>query len=99
MAAPRGEVRRAVVGVIQEGPCTLVDVVNRTQMDYGQVKAAIQNAMRSGELHIVGHEKRAHAKCWLRVYEVAPPASPEPDTFDSDCNFVDLNRVFAGWGR
>lgn len=99
MGAPRGEVRRAVVGAIQAGPCTLGDVVSRTQLEYAQVKAALQNGLRSGELTITGQEKRPHAKRWLAIYELARPPGEEPQKFETENNFADLIQAVYCWNR
>lgn len=95
---PREETRIAVITAIRSGPCTLLDAAQRSQVGYHAARYTIQNAMRSGEVQICGHERRAHAKRWLAIYEMTD-AEPE----EGDCAaVVDSSALVAAlscWSR
>lgn len=73
MARPPGDVRMAIIQALAHGPCTLRDIAQRANVGYAAARSTVQNAVRSGELQICGQEKRAHAKRWLAIYELAEP--------------------------
>ncbi len=81
MARPPGDVRMAIIEAVGKGPCTLLDIVQRSQVGYAAARYTVQHALRGGALQICGHEKRPHAKRWLAIYELVEP--PEL-TIDGD---------------
>lgn len=77
MSRPTGELRAAVLAVLAVGPCTLRDVAERSQVSYQATRTTLSNALRAAQVRICGHEKRAHAKRWCALYEIAPPANED----------------------
>ena len=91
---PVGEVRSVIFDSIREhGPAPLCDLVARTQVGYVACRRAVDNAMRSGSLTIVGHEKREHSRKWVALYDVV-----EDDVSgDSTSSSGALNSAISGW--
>ena len=76
---PAGDVRREIVSVLQrDGALAQRDIAERTQVGYEACSTTLKNAVRAGQLEIVGHEKRAHCKQWVALYALAAEAAAEP---------------------
>ena len=70
---PQGEIRSAICDTLrQQGPMALIDLVQRVNVQTTQlaISQTVKNAVRSGQLEKVGHEKRAHCNKWIAVYDV-----------------------------
>lgn len=79
MTRPVGEIRRAICTTLREqGAMPLCDLVRATQVGYRAARWSVQHALRSGGLAIVGHEKRAHCKKWVALYDVVEEAMDLP---------------------
>jgi len=72
---PPGEIRKLITDTIKARgePMPLRDIAAVTQIGYGTCRTTINNAVRAGVLEIVGHEKRAHCKQWVALYDVVRP--------------------------
>lgn len=80
---PPGEIRKLITDTIKaKGKAMpLCDIAPATKIGYDACRVALGNAVRANALEIVGHEKRAHSKQWVALYDVpkpdeAPPAAP-----------------------
>lgn len=79
---------------IGSGPCTLVDVVRRSNVGYAAARYTVQNALRGGAVQVCGQEKRAHAKRWLAIYELCEPVADGRDSDAStDGGVVDFEQL------
>ncbi len=71
----------------------LCDIAAKTQIGYGACRMAINNAVRAEVLEIVGHEKRAHCKQWVALYDVVKPGErPHAETA-----VVELQAALSAW--
>jgi hypothetical protein len=95
---PPGELRVAFVTTIQQaGPMSLRDVAERSQVGYAAARYTMQEAVRSGVLEIVGHEKREHCAKWVALYDV-PRSVPSSDAFaNADVGVVALGSALDRW--
>jgi hypothetical protein len=92
---PPAELRLAVVEAIrQSGPLTLRDLTVRSQVGYDAARYTVQNAVRSGALQIVGHEKREHCDKWVALYDL--PQEPAA-TEHIEVGFVVLGEALSQW--
>ena len=79
MSRPRGEVRAALLAVpVVHGPSTLRDLFERSNLGYDKARQTVQDCVRSGDLVVVGHERRPHAKRWVALYDVPEVVEAEP---------------------
>lgn len=100
MARPPGEVRVAVIAALRQGPCTLLEIVQRSKVGYAAARATVQNALRGGQLQICGQARRAHAKRWLAIYELAEAIEDEGDDApDVSAACVQLGHALVAWSR
>ncbi len=93
---PPGPVRAAVLAALEQGPGTLRDIAERSQVGYSAARYTVQDALRSGAVQICGQEKRAHSKRWLAVYELAEPPEVSRPTCQCHC---ELSCALAAWSR
>ena len=92
---PVGEIRSVIFDSIREhGPAPLCDLVVRTQVGYDACRRTVDNAVRSGSLAIVGHEKRDHSKKWVALYDVSHSTEI---VNDSSSGLVVLSAALTGW--
>jgi hypothetical protein len=71
---PAGEIRSAICdALMSHGPMPLVDLMGCVglQTTPKTIENTVKNAVRSGLLEKVGHEKREHCHKWVAVYDVA----------------------------
>ena len=69
---PTGEVRIVILDALRaQGAMPLHDLAERTHVGLDAARRTVDNAVRSGSLEIVGHEKREHCKKWVALYDVA----------------------------
>lgn len=95
---PQGEIRSVILGSIREhGPAPLCDLVNRTQVGYDAARRTVDNAIRSGSLAIVGHEKREHSKRWVALYDVVDDTQGSEITNDANSGLVVLSAAMTHW--
>lgn len=95
---PHGEIRAVIFDAIrQTGPSPLCDLVVQTQVGYEAARRTVDNAMRSGALAIVGHEKREHSKRWVALYDVVDVEQSEEITNDSGSGLVVLSAAISHW--
>lgn len=87
----------AVIDVVRTGPCTLLDIVERSKVGYSAAKYTVQHALRGGELQICGHERRPHAKCWVAIYELTE--QPEESAIEVDEGCAVLGAALSSWSR
>lgn len=97
MARPASDIRVAVLGALESGPGTLVDIVLRSNVGYTAARYTVQNALRSGAVQVCGQEKRAHAKRWLAIYELVEAPQAADTGVAEAC--ADLGAAVCGWGR
>ena len=79
------------------GPTPLCDLVGRTQVGYDAAMHTLKNAVRSGSLAIVGHEKREHSKRWVALYDVVEPSDGQQITNDASSGLVVLSAAMTHW--
>lgn len=94
---PQGDICLAVIEAVRAGPCTLLDIVERSQVGYDAARYTVQNALRWGHLQICGHERRPHAKCWVRIYELTE--QPEDAAVEVDGGSAVLGAALSSWSR
>ena len=76
---PAGDVRQALFGALRDaGPLSLRDAAQAAQVGLLAAKHTLAYASRSGAVQVVGREKRAHCRKWVRLYELAPEPDPTP---------------------
>lgn len=104
MSRSPGEIRAALAAVpVAHGPCTLRELLERSQVGYDAARYTVQNMVRAGALIKVGSERRAHAKRWVALYDVPPTTEGEEPTPSqaSDVQvhdgFVILHGAVAAW--
>lgn len=90
---PHCEARRAIESSLtQQGPAALVDVVQRTGVDYGKARQVLSDCVRSGALTYT-LERRPHARRPVAVYE---PSSVLDEMAD-DASWHSLAVCLTGW--
>jgi hypothetical protein len=79
-----------------QGPMPLVDLVQRVNLQTTPraISDTLENAVRSGAIEKVGHEKRAHCAKWVAIYDIAKNEF-EPQQFDG--GIVLLSGVMRDW--
>jgi hypothetical protein len=98
LGRPVGEVREVLVRALREqGPMAVRDLAAATQVGYDAARWTLKRCVASGELVKAGFERRAHAKNWVAIYDVAEPAPDEPPA--PGLGWVDLSRCIQGWAR
>lgn len=94
-----GEVRAALMKALEaKGPLTIRDAAASSQVGLAAARAAIANAVRSGDVRECGSAKPAKGTKWQTIYEVCPEPEPE-DECRHGHGWVDLGRVVGGWAR
>lgn len=100
-----GEARRVMLQHLREhGPMTMRELAHATQVGNSAALSVMKNAKRNGVLVIVGHDKRAHCKRWVAIYDLAPQTEPAA-CVPADApaagaqGWADLARVMGGWLR
>lgn len=93
------EISQAILAAIAQGPCTLRDAAERSQVGYKTARATIGNLIRAKKLQKCSKEKRAHAKCWCYLYEVVEPQVPEPTETPEAAGAKVLALSMAAWTR
>jgi hypothetical protein len=97
-AGTYGEVRAALMKALEtEGPLTIRDAAQRTQIGLQAARWAIADSVRRGAVRECGSAKPAKGTKWQTIYEVTP--EPEPDESRAGHGWVDLGRVVGGWAR
>lgn len=98
---PVGEVRQVIVSTLREhGPMAVRDLAQSTQVGYLAAARTVDNALRSGALQIVGHEKQAHCKKWVALYDVAEPAEvAQPAAEEPAQSWGGLQQWVAVWAN
>jgi predicted transcriptional regulator len=97
---PAGEIRAAIFQALHEqGPMPLVEIAKRVpvQTTRAHVKYTVENSVRAGLLEVVGHEKRAHCKKWISVYDVAQPQQPTLVEADRARGVLVLGDALGAW--
>ena len=66
---PQGEIRQAIFDTLRaQGAMPQRDIAERTQVGLDACRSTIENAVRAGQLEIVGREKRLHCKQLVALY-------------------------------
>lgn len=75
---PQGEIRQAIFDTLRaQGAMPQRDIAERTQVGLDACRSTIENAVRAGQLEIVGREKRPHCKQWVALYALAAEPAAE----------------------
>ena len=76
---PQGEIRQAIFDTLRaQGAMPQRDIAERTQVGLDACRSTIENAVRAGQLEIVGREKRLHCKQLVALYALAAEPALEP---------------------
>jgi hypothetical protein len=95
---PPGEVRAAIFTTLREaGPMSMRDIAECSRVGFDSTRYTVQNAMRSGALEIVGHEKREHCSKWVALYDVPRPAPLSGAFANADVGVVALGSALDRW--
>jgi hypothetical protein len=85
-------VRRVIVAALEEGePMSLRDLAHRCQVGLNATRRTLDHLVRAEVVEIVGHEKRAHCKKWVALYDLCPPAAVSPA--------AELSATLSIWRR
>ena len=96
---PAGEIRSAICETLRnQGPMPLVDLVQRVNVQTTQqaISQTVKNAVRSGQIEKVGHEKRAHCNKCVAVYDLVDVKFIGEQQHD-DGGIVLLSGVIRDW--
>lgn len=95
-----GDVSRSVLSVLDSGPATLRDVVQRGQgLSYRAAKYTLSRAVQRGEVAKVGRERDAGERRWRTVYEAVPPEQRNAALAQApeDCGVLVLVGALGAW--
>lgn len=94
---PPGEIRLALRGATQElvaerGAASWRDAAQRAGVGFDQARETMKNMAQGprAELQVVGYEKRAHSRRWVRLYAPREAAG-------SSTAFDTLDSTLRGW--
>lgn len=96
---PVGEVRHAMrqaAGKLhaERDGATWRDMAVCARVGFKAAQRAAENMERAGELVVVGHDKRAHSRRWMKLYSPSPAANFATATTDAG-----LAGVVHSWPR
>ena len=96
---PTGEIRQALAKAAtrvanEKGAGTWRDLAIVAKVGFDAARQTVDNMQRAGDLKVVGIEKRAHSRRWMKLY-----APPEPANFATATTGDALSSVVRGWQR
>lgn len=93
-----GPLRQALVQALRrDGPCGLRELQARSGLSYDDTRTAVLNAVRSGQVVVVGHERPADCKRWANVYGVPDEDAAQVDRAAVDADGLRLPQIMALW--
>ena len=93
-----GEVRSAIREAVHaHGPLSQRDIVRHACVGLDAARSTVENMVRSGELEAVGHERRAHCKKWVALYDLAAPPGPAEGHESHDGGLLVLSGALSAW--
>ena len=95
---PSGEIRAAVVTIItQHGAMCLRDLLAHVQTTPRAMSSALRNMIRDGVIEVAGHERRAHAKRWVAIYDLVGAEHDEAPIFSAQSPTAALQSALSAW--
>jgi predicted ArsR family transcriptional regulator len=95
---PSGEIRDAVVNIItQHGAMCLRDLLDHVQTTPRAMSSALRNMIRDGVIEVAGHERRAHAKRWVAIYDLVGAEHDEAPIFPAQTPAAALQSALSAW--
>jgi predicted ArsR family transcriptional regulator len=92
---PAGEVRKVLVAALEQGkPMSLRDLAHRCKVGVNAARRTLDHLVRAGVVEIVGHEKRAHCRKWVALYDLV-----RRNELASISPAAQLSAALAGWCR
>jgi predicted ArsR family transcriptional regulator len=94
---PIGEVRKIIVAALEPGkPMSLRDLAHRCKVGVDAARRTLDHLVRAEVVEIVGHEKRAHCKKWVALYDLARQSEGAQHRLSP---VAELTAALSLWGR